>query len=197
MQQLLRKQRRDIRAEMAEEETPARVLRDLQNWRKLEKQIRKSQSQLPELLHHSAAEQLTAFARQARKSLNAKSKAAPPDWHALRVAGKRLRYTLEMSATAGHDLPPHTAKVFKKMQDALGLWHDHVVLSEQALNTASKQNLARTNPQLLTSVLALVQESQRRASEQLKVFAGIWRNHGEALTRQIRALYSATTTSPA
>lgn len=192
MQRLLCEQRRDIRAKVAKQESPAGVLRDLGNWRKLEKEIRKSQSQLPDLLRNSAAEQLAAFAQQARKSLNAKSSAAPLDWHALRVAGKRLRYTLEMSAAAGHDLPPQTSKVFKKMQDALGLWHDQVVLSEQTLRSAVKQNLAMTNPQLLSSILSLVQESQRRASKQLKDFAKIWREDGEALTRQIRSLFSGT-----
>ena len=191
MQRLLHAQSRALRAKITKKEPPTRVLRNLATWPSLQSNIRHVHHDLPGLLRHSAAEQLAAFVRQARSTLGAAKSpghASPPAWHMLRIAGKRLRYTLEMSSAAGHDLPPQTAKVFKQMQDALGLWHDYVVLSDQALQLSVQQHLAMTNPQLLTSVVALLHETQRRASRQLQLFARIWAQQGEALAAQIAAL---------
>ena len=56
-----------------------------------------------------------------------------PDVHELRIAGKLLRYTLELAEPLGYQLSPSVLKSFKQLQEALGLWHDDVVLGERAL----------------------------------------------------------------
>src|SRR5439155_26632862 len=51
----------------------------------------------------------------------------PTDPHELRIAGKLLRYTFEMLRfTRGHKPPANVVRTFKRMQDALGDWHDQV-----------------------------------------------------------------------
>ena len=63
----------------------------------------------------------------------------------MRIAGKALRYTLEMAVVEGHTLPGPVLKAFKRMQACLGLWHDYVVLTEAALR-ASLEPLAAGQP---------------------------------------------------
>ncbi len=62
--------------------------------------------------------QLDAFAEHA-------TAAGGHDPHALRIAGKALRYTLEMAVESGRPLPAAVAKAFKRMQDALGALARH------------------------------------------------------------------------
>ncbi|HEX8324939.1 MAG TPA: CHAD domain-containing protein, partial [Tepidisphaeraceae bacterium] len=56
--------------------------------------------------------------------------APPVDVHELRIDGKDVRYAFELAAAHGLPVPKKVAKVFKSMQDALGDWHDEVVLAE-------------------------------------------------------------------
>ncbi len=81
--------------------------------------------------------------------------AHPHDPHELRIAGKALRYTLEMAREQGHPLPVEVAKSFKKMQESLGMWHDYVVLTEKALTLSSRTLLAHHDAGMQVAVLDL------------------------------------------
>lgn len=48
--------------------------------------------------------------------------------HDFRIAGKRLRYQVELLADLGHNEAPPMVAALKQLQDALGAWHDRVVL---------------------------------------------------------------------
>ena len=49
-------------------------------------------------------------------------------WHKLRLAIKELRYTLDNVPVGSQDAPkPKLIKHCKRLQDALGTWHDTVV----------------------------------------------------------------------
>jgi CHAD domain-containing protein len=84
------------------------------------------------------------------------------DIHELRIAGKELRYTLEM---LGGDQPA----ALKKLQDDLGEWHDWIVLLE-----TSWQPVARTDPLLQTSLNALAETITDRARQSLAQFRRHW-----------------------
>jgi CHAD domain-containing protein len=111
------------------------------------------------------------------------------DPHELRIAGKALRYTLDMARHQGHPLPTDVAKSFKKMQEALGMWHDFVVLTEKALTLSSRGLLAHRDAPMQVAVLDLARWTMRRASRELEKFAGLWGRKGPGLTQTIRSAF--------
>jgi len=48
---------------------------------------------------------------------------AVQDPHELRIAGKQLRYTVEMMQKSGHRPGTAFVRTVKRMQEELGLWH--------------------------------------------------------------------------
>jgi CHAD domain-containing protein len=90
----------------------------------------------------------------------------PQDPHALRIAGKLLRYTLEMlRCTRGGDKPPAgVLAIFKRMQDALGDWHDHVVLAEWMMRLSLGELLAHHDPAMQAKVLGLSEFTLARSN---------------------------------
>ena len=61
-----------------------------------------------------------------------------------------------MAAVEGHELPKSVLRLFKKMQDALGLWHDYVVLAETAMEISVEEILAAIDPVMQQRVLDVV-----------------------------------------
>src|SRR5262249_28345727 len=98
---------------------PPRVLARLGTWWGVREELAESHRAVDTLLSESLHLQLDAFVERAD--------AISGDPHELRIAGKSLRYTLEMAVEEGHRLPAAVTRAFKQMQDALGLWHDYVV----------------------------------------------------------------------
>jgi CHAD domain-containing protein len=111
------------------------------------------------------------------------------DPHELRIAGKALRYTLDMARRQGHPLPTNVAKSFKNMQESLGMWHDYVVLTEKALTLSTRALLAHHDAPMQVAVLDLARWTMRRASRELEKFAGLWGRKGPALTQTIRSAF--------
>jgi CHAD domain-containing protein len=112
---------------------------------------------------------------------------AHEDVHALRIDGKLLRYTLELALPIGFHIPPTLFRVFKRLQDALGLWHDYVVLGEQCLRTAMDQQLSLHDPRLYGQVLALAQRCWRDSEMQLDRFCRLWNRSGASVQAEIMA----------
>jgi CHAD domain-containing protein len=142
------------------------------------------------LLAESLHLQLDAFAEQAG-GLDAEH-LARPDPHRLRIAGKALRYTLEMAVVEGHDLPESLSKSFKKMQDALGSWHDYVVLTDCATQAALEQQLSHHNPELMNELLELIRDVLGKATDDLAKFRRLWAEHGQAIAKAIREAFPLT-----
>ena len=141
---------------------------------------------LAESLHH----QLDDFASSAEPLLRPAGESAPnANPHAVRIAGKLLRYTVEMAEVEGHKLPSSVLKSFKKMQDALGLWHDYVVFAETAMEISVGEILAAINPSLQQRVLDLVSLALKRSQIQLDKFAKLWRKRGPEISEAIRAAF--------
>ena len=126
------------------------------------------------------------------------AEATPPapsdrlDPHGLRIAGKALRYTLEMAAIEGHKLPPALTRAFKSMQESLGLWHDYVVLTEAAMRTMLDDLLPHHDAGLSADVLELTRAALQRSAKELQKFSALWLDRGEALARTIRAAFPLT-----
>jgi CHAD domain-containing protein len=111
------------------------------------------------------------------------------DPHELRIAGKHLRYSLELAAANATALPAEVFKDFKKMQDALGLWHDHVVLADTSLEYLADSALLHRDAELAASILGLAREAAEVAGSHLSRFAELWTVRGPVLTETVRTAF--------
>lgn len=194
--------------------TPASVLARLGTWWGLREEVAEAEEAVASLLAQSLHLQLDAFIEQADlisgqerhgaatrpqpndppangapHQIETSAPAHRQDPHELRIAGKALRYTLDMARHQGHPLPADVAKSFKKMQDSLGLWHDYVVLTEKALTVSTGALLAHHNAATQAAVLDLARCTLRRATAELRKFAELWSRKGPGLTQTIRTAF--------
>ncbi|MGA2439910.1 MAG: CHAD domain-containing protein [Tepidisphaeraceae bacterium] len=167
---------------------PARMLARLGTWWGLRHEIEIAHDSIGELLSQSVHLQLDAFVEQA-DDLIGEGRSDP---HPLRIAGKSLRYTLEMAREHGNGLPRSVVSLFKRMQTALGLWHDYVVLAERIMRESVECDLALHNPRLQVELLGVVQLCLRRSESQLKKMAELWKTRGQSLTQTIRQAFPLT-----
>lgn len=158
----------------------------LEVWQKLRRQIELHADAIDLLLSESLHAQLEAFASSAE---TIDHEDATHDPHVVRIAGKALRYTVEMAQVQGHALSDAVNKSFKKMQDALGTWHDHVVLTEDVMGRSVAAMLAHHDSPTQHSVLALAGVSLREADRQLDKFKRLWHEDGATLTEAIRTAF--------
>jgi CHAD domain-containing protein len=138
------------------------------------------------LIAQSVHSQIDAFAQHAAEKVAG-------DPHALRIAGKSLRYTLEMAKHHGYTLPKGATGIFKRMQDSLGIWHDYVVLTERMLCETVECDLALHQPKLQSEILGLAQWTLHRAQSHLKKMEDLWNSRGEQLRGQLREAFPLTT----
>ena len=172
----------------ADKAPPARMLARLGSWWGLHHEIAGAMDRIGELLSQSVHLQLDAFVEQANDLTGPRLS----DPHELRIAGKSLRYTLEMARQQGVRLPASVTTLFKRMQTALGLWHDYVVLAERMMRESVESELALHDPQLQMQVLKLTQFTLTKAQGQLNKMANLWKTRGEWLMQTIRAAFPLT-----
>ena len=178
----------------------SRAAAKLAAWDELEDAVRRAESSAAASLSRAVAEQLGAFAARAERLAGAAAGdrsngdgAAEPagmmhdDVHDLRVAGKRLRYTLELAAPLGLGLPKSVGRDFKALQEALGLWHDYAVLTARALALAADAELPARQPALFGQVLDLATANWRTSEHHLAEFRRLWAERGAALVERVAA----------
>jgi CHAD domain-containing protein len=183
-------QKRDeVQTEAQKKAPPAKVLAKLGSWWGLRQEILEGQEAIDLMLAQSVHVQLDAFSERSAESDDPQKKGDP---HMLRIAGKSLRYTLEMAKQEGFSLPRGTMSLFKKMQDALGLWHDYVVLTEVMLRETVDCDLALHQPELQNKILSLAQQTLRKAHVYLGKMRELWKSHGEELCAGIRQSFPLT-----
>ena len=175
--------------EAREQTPPPRMLAKLGCWWGLHEEIAQGKEKVPQAVARAVHLQLDSFAEWARQS----DKGDP---HALRIAGKLLRYTLEMAREQGNKLPTSVLRLFKRMQESLGQWHDYVVLTQRMLCEAVECDLALHDPELQGQILALSQTMLRKAQGELKKMDKLWKEKGEELCRQIRQAIPLTQDLP-
>ncbi|MGB7157365.1 MAG: CHAD domain-containing protein [Tepidisphaeraceae bacterium] len=193
----LRVQREKAREESLEDAPPARVLGKLATtWSDVRGEIIEATAAVDSLLVESIHLQLDAFAEQAdrliRSSDPSGAPTVPQDVHQLRIAGKALRYTLEMAREHGRPLESRVMRTFKRMQDALGLWHDFVVMTEWAMRASLEGLLAHHDTKLQADVLALARLTLARAEQKLKRFGVLWAKEGPNVVQTIRTRFPIT-----
>jgi len=118
------------------------------------------------------------------------------DPHELRIAGKLLRYTLELAQSEGHDLPAAVLRQFKRMQELLGNWHDDVVLIQCAMQTSLDGQLSYHDLDMQERLLDLSRFFLRRASRELSSFSTQWKKRGADVARTIRERFPLTKPVP-
>ena len=181
----LREDRREAQCAARDQPAPARVRDKLHDWAAVCAELADAPEDAPKtLLAASLHEQLEDFARRADELSSAES-AAASDPHELRIAGKSLRYTIEMAQAAGHKLPKDLGRAFKKMQDALGTWHDYVVLCERAQRESADAMLAHHDASVQHGLLNIAGAALRTAERCLAKFVVLWREHGQPIREVI------------
>jgi len=86
----------------------------------------------------------------------------PEQVHALRIAGKRLRYRVELLAELGDGPAKARTKTLKVLQDQLGQWHDHFMLVRLAAKFLSRSDFLVTHPDLSRALLVEMERERRR-----------------------------------
>lgn len=189
LHQRLSAHRDKLRETAAKKVIPPKVLARLGAWWGVREELAESHQAVDTLLSESLHLQLDAFAEQAEALVGNRpvsADALAQDPHELRIAGKALRYTLEMAVIEGHRLPAAVTRSFKQMQEALGLWHDYVVLSEQIMRISLQEMLPHHDAAMQAAVLDIARAAVQRSARQLARFSSLWTERGEELAATIR-----------
>jgi CHAD domain-containing protein len=190
MRQRLEKSRKKAADEAAIDLRPPRIRRELRTWWPLRHEIETVKDSVGSLLAQSIHLRLDAFSAQADRL--AQPDHPEHDPHTLRITSKSLRYTLELAKANGSRLPKSVFKHFKRIQDALGLWHDYVILADRVLKESHKQSLAQSDADLQQALLSLASGSLRRAQKQMSMMIDWWQLDGAEMVRQIREIFPLT-----
>jgi CHAD domain-containing protein len=196
----LTSERDALRKKASKGKRPPAVVAKLSAWEPVRSEIETAREALDSLLAESLHLQLDAFAEQADRLCEPTDDHPPAegerqDPHELRISGKALRYTLEMAAAHGHELPNSLNKTFKKMQDALGDWHDYVVGAEHATGAAIEEQLAHHAPDLMRDLFELVRDILDKSKHELDDFRRLWRDEGSSVAKAIRQAFPLTRTA--
>jgi CHAD domain-containing protein len=187
-ERLIEKQKQS-RESAVDEIDVARILARLGAWWGVRQEWSDAGDALSNLLAESLHLQLDRFIEHA-DAIAGKPGATGTllDPHELRIAGKALRYTLELATACGHRLPATVARSFKRMQDALGLWHDYVVLNDQLLAWI----IGHRDATVTLSVLDLARHATQKSRTQLTAFSRLWTDRGDSLADFIRRAFPLT-----
>ncbi|CAN5552365.1 hypothetical protein BH10PLA1_BH10PLA1_07140 [soil metagenome] len=171
-----------------------KLLGRLGKWWALHAEVDEASKATDSLLAESVHLQLDAFAEQAdalaTQSLAETGQSADP--HTLRIAGKKLRYTLELSVDQGSELPKAVIKTFKQMQDELGHWHDMVVLSEAIVDVTIDRQLPHHDANLAGQIFDMARHAMLRSERAIANFASQWASAGPELVITIRRSFRLT-----
>ena len=184
--------RRDLaRLESLEGPRSADVLAKLGSWWHVREEVIEAHEAIDTLVAQSLHLQFDEFTEKANgliRQMDAagESDHARQDPHELRIAGKLLRYTLELAESQGHSLPAAVFRQFKRMQECLGNWHDDVVLVRCAMQVSLDQMVAYHDLELQEKVLDLNRFFLRRAERELANFARLWKKRGDEVSNTVR-----------
>jgi CHAD domain-containing protein len=191
--QQLRTRRAKLARKCCKKMSSRKRLAGLRAWKRLCLEVRQGEPSIRRRATRAVPQQLASFRDCADKVSSARARPVAsgpgPDVHELRIAGKLLRYTLELAAPLGYELSPAVLRSFKQLQDALGLWHDFVVLGEQALRSAVDELLSLHQTQLHGRMLELAHMLWMRSERELDRFTRLWADHGKRLASEILATF--------
>ena len=84
--------------------------------------------------------------------------------HALRIAGKRVRYSAELLSELGHGVAKTLTKSFKALQDQLGRWHDLQVLMEFIAEFIGRPDFLLNHPDYGRYLLTEIERERQRTT---------------------------------
>jgi len=169
--------------------TAQRMLLGLLRWEELSAEVRQACLAVGELLGEALEREGAELSRCADALATADAMSDSPasvqDPHVVRIALKRFRYTVELSREAGWPCDKQTVRLLKRMQDALGLWHDYAVLAEEIMRVAIESQSASHDVRFFGELIELARAAWRRAEAQLRRFVALWSQDGAALRRTV------------
>jgi CHAD domain-containing protein len=177
-----------LRKKTRRKNSPSRLLAKLDAWLDVRDQTAEAREAMHSLLSQSLHLQVDAFAEQAGL-LTAHERT---NVHALRIAGKNLRYTLELADEQGLELPRKTIRTFKRMQDALGLWHDFVVLAQHTMEECVEADLPQCEHALQGKMLEFTRRLMARSEAHLDRFSKLWSKRGAEICAEVRDAFPLT-----
>lgn len=183
LRERLENDRQHQRKRIAKKSPPVKLLIKLQSWPALRYEVIAAEPAVGKMIAESLHLQLDQFAEQADRL------GGGADPHQLRIAGKSLRYTLEMGKATGVKSAGSLLRHFKRMQDTLGLWHDFVVLAKTAMQASLNEDLPLHDTSLQRQVLELIDHSMKRAKRQLDQFVKVWADEGPKISAEIRTMF--------
>ncbi|TXS95560.1 CHAD domain-containing protein [Parahaliea maris] len=162
-----------IAAQQAEPHRKALRMLQTRRWSSALKQLKKyrdSGEPGAVVLRSHTGESAKALKREKQARRQALARGDDDDWHALRIAIKDLRYTLESRALSGKGPKAEvqaTIHQCKQLQDALGDWHDAVV-HQSLLKELAASAQALEDPEVMAVVELLAGTLSARSRDCLK-----------------------------
>lgn len=162
----------------------AKVMAKFDDWWRIRHVLENRVEAIGPLLTEALHSRFNAFAELADRVAGvvvSPADAPPIDVHELRIDGKAVRYAFEIAAGHGLAIPKKVAKTFKAMQDALGDWHDQVVLADRILRAVIDTELALHRSALAANVLEIARVCLQMSERSLAKFTVQWKKSGEGL----------------
>jgi len=197
--------RESLRKTSREDGSVEKTLRRLADWPLVRSEIGDAREAVDCLLAESLHLQTDAFAEQADRLVrqladaptparegDAASTATRQNPHDLRIAGKALRYTLEMAEAQRRSPGARVMSTFKRMQEQLGNWHDLVVLADSVLHQTIGSEVIHHDPARSGELLDLAKHAVTRSALELRGFCRLWSQKGLTITAQIRSAFPLT-----
>ncbi|MEM8875844.1 MAG: CHAD domain-containing protein [Planctomycetota bacterium] len=195
LREKLEAQRPKVRKGLHKGPDPDALLETFGGWWVVRQQVLGLADAVWATLSSNVHDQLHEFARQADEcaGVTEPNPDGPKlDVHELRIAGKALRYTLEIADSAGVHLPKTVARQFKAMQDDLGLWHDFVILADRAVREAIDAELVLHESELARNILDMGKALLTLSERHLEKFRKHWRDNGKTLVETVHAAFPVT-----
>jgi CHAD domain-containing protein len=82
--------------------------------------------------------------------------------HEFRIAGKRLRYRVELLAELGENKAKPLVEALKQLQNALGEWHDRSVLIDCVAKFIGRANFLAAHPDIGRALLTEMEKEKLR-----------------------------------
>jgi CHAD domain-containing protein len=112
-----------------------------------------------EVLKRSVEEGLTEWGKALRE---AQENPHADQIHALRIAGKRLRYRAELLAELGDATAKPKVKALKLLQDKLGEWHDRIILLQMIAECIGRPDFLVDHPATGRALLAEMERERHK-----------------------------------
>lgn len=189
---LLREDFEDERKAAQERMSPAkrrRLLKEVRLTRQAKKELAALRPAVEALIKDQVLKEFAPLLESADRAAGAKT---PTDLHTLRVAAKRFRYQLEIAEAAGFKVAGSAGKHFKRIQDALGEWHDEVILAKSIAAFAGDSAHFETAPDVAEALIELTRARLKRSNASLRQFQQLWKSTRAELVAAVAQIETGT-----